>query len=197
MGYFEPVKPGQTVQASPGAGQDVPVWILGSSTYGAQLAAALGLPFAFASHFAPAQMDAALAVYRQQFEPSTHLDKPYVMLGLNVFAAPTDEEAKLLFSSAQQQFVALRTGRPGLLPPPVEDYEDMLEPHLKALLSGILSAAVVGSPATVKKGVADFIARTGADELMITSNMFDPAARRRSFAIVAEARDALAAKTMA
>jgi luciferase family oxidoreductase group 1 len=187
MGYFAPVVPGQTVQAVPGAGLKTPIWILGSSTYGAQLAAYMGLPFAFASHFAPAMLDQALDLYRSLFRPSEQLERPYVMLGLNVFAAETDDEAELLSSSQQQAFVNLRTGRPGPLPPPAPNYLDSLPPHLKPLLDDYLSCAVVGGPDTVREGLAAFIARTGADELMIACNMFDFDRRMRSFEIVADA----------
>ena len=183
--YFAEVQPGQPVQAVPGGGMRVPLWILGSSTFGAQLAAILGLPFAFASHFAPQMLEPAIAIYRARFEPSEQLDRPYVMLGLNVFAAPTDEEARFLASSQQQAFVNLRTGRPGLLPPPVEGYYDGLEPALKGLLDGYLSCAVTGGPDAVRAGLAAFVERTGADELMITGNMFDFDKRLRSFEIVA------------
>jgi luciferase family oxidoreductase group 1 len=187
MTYFQPARPGQLVQAVPGAGQDVPVWILGSSTYGAQLAAALGLPYAFASHFAPADMEAALSLYRSQFKPSEHLQKPYVMLGLNVVAAETDAEALRLFTSLQQAFINLRTGRPGPLPPPVDDIEALIDPSAHGLLQQTLSRSVVGSPATVKAGLEAFIARTAADEIMVTAQIFDHAARVRSFEIVADA----------
>lgn len=191
MGYFQPAEEGQRIRAVPGEGQQVPVWILGSSLYGAQLAAMLGLPYAFASHFAPAELDHALEIYRSRFQPSEQLDKPYVMLGLNVFAAPTDAEARLLFTSLQQAFVNLRTGRPGRLPPPVEGYDQTLEPMAKTMLSQALSCAVVGSPETVRQGVDAFIRRTGADELMVTAQMYDHAARVRSFEILAEAHKSL------
>ncbi|TPJ71912.1 LLM class flavin-dependent oxidoreductase [Mesorhizobium sp. B2-6-2] len=186
MGYFQPAEGGQRIRAVPGEGQSVPVWILGSSLYGAQLAALLGLPYAFASHFAPAELDHALEVYRTRFQPSAQLDKPYVMLGLNVFAAPSDAEAKLLFSSLQQAFVNLRSGRPGQLPPPVENYDRDLDPAAKAMLAQALSCAVVGSPETVSQGIDAFISRTGADELMVTAQCFDHAARVRSFEILAD-----------
>ena len=189
--WFEPAGPGQAVRAVPGAGLDVAVWILGSSTFGAQLAAMLGLPYAFASHFAPAELDRAIAVYRERFQPSERLAKPYVMLGMTVVAADTDAEARRLFSSLQQSFVALRTGMPGPLPPPVDDMDSRLDASAKAMLAQALSCAAVGSPATVKSGLEAFIARTGADELMITSSIFDHAARRRSFEITAEARAGL------
>jgi luciferase family oxidoreductase group 1 len=191
MGYFQPAEAGQRIQAVPGEGQKVPVWILGSSLYGAQLAAMLGLPYAFASHFAPAELDHALDIYRSRFQPSEQLDKPYVMLGLNVFAAPTDAEAKLLFTSLQQAFVNLRTGRPGRLPPPVEGYDQTLEPMAKTMLGQALSCAVVGSPETVRQGIDAFVRRTGADELMVTAQIFDHAARVRSFEILAEAHKSL------
>ncbi|MDB5802621.1 MAG: class flavin-dependent oxidoreductase [Rhodocyclales bacterium] len=191
MGYFEPAGPGQRVRAVPGEGLKVPVWILGSSLFGAQLAAALGLPYAFASHFAPEQMMEAIALYRAQFQPSTQLDKPYVMLGFNVFAADTDEEAQVLATSMQQAFVNLRSGRPSRLKPPVPGYTDLLAPHEKALLANVLSSSAVGAPATVRAKLAAFIERTGADELMITCQMFDHRARVHSFEIAAQARDSL------
>ncbi|RAZ75143.1 LLM class flavin-dependent oxidoreductase [Mesorhizobium atlanticum] len=186
MGYFQPVEEGRRIRAVPGEGQTVPVWILGSSLYGAQLAALLGLPYAFASHFAPAELDHALEVYRTRFQPSAQLNKPYVMLGLNVSAAPTDAEAKLLFSSLQQAFVNLRSGRPGQLPPPVENYDRDLDPMAKTMLAQALSCAVVGSPETVRQGIDAFIGRTGADELMVTAQIFDHAARVRSYEILAD-----------
>ncbi|HEX5377154.1 MAG TPA: LLM class flavin-dependent oxidoreductase [Phenylobacterium sp.] len=192
IGYFEDAQEGQPVRAVPGAGLKVPVWILGSSLFGASLAAALGLPFAFASHFAPADLDAAVALYRERFRPSERLARPYVMLGLSVVAAPTDAEARLLFSSLQQAFVNMRSGRPGPLPPPVEGFEERLDPADRAMIGHSLSCAVVGSPETVRHGLADFAARTGADELMVTAQVFDHAARLRSFEIAAEARDAIA-----
>ena len=187
MSYFRAVQPGQLVRAVPGAGLEVPVWILGSSLFGAQLAAALGLPFAFASHFAPAMLDQALEIYRARFEPSEQLAAPYVMLGLNVFAAASDAEARRLFTSLQQAFINLRRGRPGPLPPPSEGFIDQILPHERMMLDEMLSAAVVGDPATVRQGIAAFVARTGADELMITSQAFDHQARLRSFEIAATA----------
>jgi luciferase family oxidoreductase group 1 len=192
IGYFQPAAEGQRVHAIPGEGEQVPVWILGSSLYGAQLAAMLGLPYAFASHFAPAELDHALEVYRSRFEPSEHLDKPRVMLGLNVVAAPTDAEAAYLFTSLQQAFVNLRSGRPGKLPPPVEGYAEGLEPAARAILRQALSCAIIGSPATVKQGLEAFVERTGADELMVTAQVFDHAARVRSFEILADVQRSLA-----
>lgn len=187
IAYFEPELPGQLVRAVPGAGLKVPVWVLGSSLYGAQLAAMLGLPYAFASHFAPAQMDEALEVYRSRFEPSRYLDRPYAMLGLNVFAADTDEEARLLFSSLQQAFVNLRTGRPGKLPPPVAGYGETLEPGARAMLAQALSCSLVGSRETVRRGLQAFVERTRADELMVAAQIFDHGARLRSYEILAGA----------
>lgn len=187
MGYFQPAQPGQRVTAIPGAGLNVPVWVLGSSTFGAQLAAMLGLPYAFASHFAPAELDRAIAIYRNQFQPSEHLERPYVMPALGVVAAPTDEEARYLMTSLQQSFVNLRTGRPGPLPPPVEGYEERLDPQARAMLGQALSCAVVGSPDTVTAGLKAFAERTGADELMLTGSVFDHSLRVRSFEIAAQA----------
>jgi luciferase family oxidoreductase group 1 len=181
----------QAVQAVPGKGLDIPIWILGSSLFGAQLAAALGLPYAFASHFAPAQMMQAIQIYRSTFKPSDRLDKPYVMLGFNVMAADTDEEAHYLATSWQQSFVNLRMGRPGRLPPPVRGYLDQLGPQPLELLQQVLACSAIGAPDTVTQQLRAFIEKTGADELMITSNMFDHAARLRSYEITAEARQAL------
>ena len=176
---------GGPVQAVPGAGLQVPIWILGSSLFGAQLAAALGLPYSFASHFAPGQMIQAIEVYREQFEPSEQLDRPYVMLGFNVFAADTDEEARLLFTSLQQAFVNLRRGMPGRLPPPAAGFDEQLSPAEHAMIAQALSSSAVGSPETVRRGLDAFIARTGADELIVTSQIFDHAARLKSFEITA------------
>ena len=185
LNYFHPAVPGQHVQAVPGAGLLVPVWILGSSTFGAQLAAMLGLPYAFASHFAPEQMEDAIAIYRQTFKPSEQQATPYVMLGVNIFAADTDAEARLLYSSLQQAFENLRSGRPGKLPPPVENFEQQLDPRARALLAHSLSCSIVGSPETVRRGLDDFVARSGADELMVTAQIFDPRARLRSYELLA------------
>jgi len=176
----------QPVRAVPGAGLKVPLWILGSSLFGAQLAAALGLPFAFASHFAPAQMLPAIAIYRSQFCPSAQLANPYVMLGFNVFAADSAEEAGFRATSMQQAFVNLRSGRPAQLPRPLEGYLERLGPHERALLGDVLSCSAIGGPAVVRTALHDFIERTGADELMIASQIFDQAARLRSCEIAAE-----------
>jgi len=183
---FMSKSPRQSVMAVPGRGLEVPVWILGSSTFGAQLAAHLGLPYAFASHFAPQQLMQAIQIYRETFKPSAQLAKPYVMLGFNVFAADTDHEAEFRASSWQQAFVNLRSGRPGQLPPPVEGYRDRVGPGERALLDSVLSCAAVGSPETVRAGVQAFAERTGADELMVTSQVYDPAARLRSYEILAQ-----------
>jgi luciferase family oxidoreductase group 1 len=185
MSYFQPAQPGQVVQAVPGAGLEVPIWILGSSLFGAQLAAMLGLPFAFASHFAPAAMLQAIGIYRAQFQPSSRLQRPRVMLGVNVFAADTDAEARRLFTSLQQAFVNLRRGRPGPLPPPVDDMDARLTPIERHGLEEMLSVAVVGSPDVVRHGLEALVERTGADELMLTSQIFDHAARLRSYEIAA------------
>ncbi|MGB6054554.1 MAG: LLM class flavin-dependent oxidoreductase [Burkholderiaceae bacterium] len=181
----------QPVRAVPGAGLDVPIWILGSSLFGAQLAAALGLPYAFASHFAPAQMMQAVALYRANFRPSAQLQKPYVMLGFNVFAADSDDEAHFRATSMQQAFVNLRSGRPSRLPPPMADYLQRIGPAEQALLDSVLSCSAIGAPDTVAAQLRAFIERTGADELMITSQIFDHAARLRSYQIAAEVRPRL------
>jgi luciferase family oxidoreductase group 1 len=192
MAYFRDPQPGQIVRAVPGAGLKVPVWILGSSTFGAQLAAALGLPFAFASHFAPAQMMEALAVYRGQFRPSSDLRRPHVMLGVNLVAADTDDEAAHLFTSLQQAFLNLRSGRPGQLPPPISDVDGLRQAMARVGVDQALSASVVGSRETVRRELADFVRLTGADELMLTAQIFDHAARLRSFEIAAAVRDGVA-----
>jgi luciferase family oxidoreductase group 1 len=184
--WFRAVEPGQAVRAVPGAGLNVPLWILGSSLFGAELAAALGLPYAFASHFAPAQLMPALAHYRARFRPSAQLDKPYVMLGAGVIAADSDDEARLLQTSLQQAFVNLRRGRPGPLPPPDPDFVQRMAPAERAMLDDALACSVVGTPETVRRGLEAFIARTGADELMLTAQVFDHQARLRSFELTAE-----------
>ena len=179
---------GQTgISATPGAGANVDMWILGSSTFGAQLAAALGLPYAFASHFAPDALDQAIAIYRRDFRPSARLARPHVMAGFNVFGADTDEEAELLASSQQQAFVALRTGNPRQLPPPVPGYRASLPPQGKAILDHVLQCSAVGGPAAIARGIAAFVERTGVDELMLTSSIFDHQARKRSLTIAANA----------
>lgn len=175
------------VRAIPGEGLDIPLWILGSSLFGAQLAAALGLPYAFASHFAPQMMMEAIDYYRERFEPSAQLDKPYVMLGFNAFVADSDEEAQLLATSVQQAFVALRTGQPGKLPPPREGYAESLPLQSRAILEGVLSCSAIGSPETARKQLDAFIDRTKPDELMVTSQIYDHQARLRSYQLLMEA----------
>ncbi|APW38613.1 luciferase family oxidoreductase [Rhodoferax koreense] len=192
MAYFEPVQPGQTLRAVPAAGLSVPFWILGSSLYGAQLAAELGLPFAFASHFAPAAMLQAIEIYRARFKPSKQLGRPYVMLGFNVFAADTDEEARLLATSMQQAFVNLRSGRASMLQPPRPGYLEQLGPAERGMLDQTLSCSAIGAPDTVRRQLQAFIERTGADELMITSQIYDHAARVHSYEIAAEVRSDVA-----
>jgi luciferase family oxidoreductase group 1 len=175
------------IRATPGAGAKPELWILGSSLFGAQLAAMLGLPYAFASHFAPDALDQALEIYRRDFRPSSQLDKPYAMAGFNVFAAETDEEAELIASSQQQSFVALRlTGNPRQLPPPVPGYRASLDPRGQSVLDHVLTCSAVGSRETVTRGIAAFIERTGVDELMIASAIYDHDARKRSLSITAE-----------
>jgi luciferase family oxidoreductase group 1 len=184
--YLKPPQPGQPVVATPGAGTEVPLWILGSSLYGAGLAAMLGLPFAFASHFAPAYMEAAIDLYREKFEPSEQLDKPYVMLGYNVFAADTDEEAQLLQTSMMQSFVRLRRGTPGKMPPPKPDFIETLSPPERQMLAEVARCSAVGAPDTVTAAMSLFIASTGADELMLVSSIYNHQKRLRSFEIAAD-----------
>jgi luciferase family oxidoreductase group 1 len=189
--YLGKPRPGQRVHAIPGEGTEVPVWILGSSLFGASLAAALGLPFAFASHFAPAQLMEALDVYRSKFKPSEWLPAPRAMVGSTVVVAPTDEEARFHFSSLQQAFLNLRSNRPGRLPGPQEGFERRLTPVERELLDAALSCAFVGAPETVRRGLEGFLARTGADEIIVSGQIHDHAARLRSYAMLAEVRDQL------
>jgi luciferase family oxidoreductase group 1 len=182
--YFEPARDGQAVRAVPGAGIAVEAWILGSSTFGARLAAALGLPYAFASHFAPDSMEEALAIYRRDFKPSARAARPHAMLAMNVVVADSDAEAARLFTTQQQAFINLRRGRPGLVPPPLESaraIESFASPEERAGVDRALAVAVAGSPATVRERVGEFIARHRPDELMFTANLFDHAQRVRSF----------------
>ncbi len=178
--FLQPAVPGQKVRAIPGEGASVPVWLLGASAGGAQLAAGLGLPFAFASHFAPNPLEVALATYRGRFVPSARLDKPQVMLSLTVVAADTDEEAQLLFSTALQ-------ANDAPLAPPIANYEQSLDPQRRTLINNFFRHSVVGSAQTVKKGVADFITRYRPDEIIVTAQIFDPAARLKSFEILSRA----------
>ena len=184
--YFADSQPDRHVHAVPGMGLKVPLWILGSSLYGAQLAAMLGLPYAFASHFAPAALDEALANYRELFQPSPQLDEPYVMVGFNIFAADTLEEAKFLRTSSQQSFLKLRTGNPGRLPPPVEDLESTLSPPERQLLSQITACSAVGAPDTVREELKTFIERTRADEVIVSSHIYEHEKRLRSFEIASQ-----------
>lgn len=175
------------VRAVPGEGADVPLWILGSSLYGAQMAARFGLPYAFASHFAPAQMMEAITLYRQLFQPSAVLDKPRVMLGVNAFVADTEAEARLLMTSLEQAFVALRSGQPVPLPPPQAGFTDSLPPAARATLEGVLACSVVGTPDQAASQLRTLADRTGADEFMVTAQIFDHEARCRSFALLMHA----------
>jgi luciferase family oxidoreductase group 1 len=193
LAYFEPAVPGQQVRAVPGAGIEVPVWLLGSSLFSAKLSAQLGLPFAFASHFAPDAMDEALALYRRDFQPSARLQQPYAMLGLNVVAADSDAEARRLFTTQQQSFINLRRGRPGLIPPPIDDIEAYWTPPEKLMVERALACAVIGAADTVKDGIEAFITRHRPDELLITANVFEHAARRHSFEMAAAVRERLVA----
>ncbi len=185
--YFEPAASGQLVRAVPGAGIEVPVWLLGSSLFSARLSAALGLPFAFASHFAPDVMDEALAVYRREFRPSARLQAPHALLALNVVAAESEAEARRLFTTQQQSFVNLRRGRPGKIPPPIDDIEAFWQPHEKQGVERALACTVLGDADQVGRGIAAFVERHRPDELLFTANVYDHAARLRSFEIAAEA----------
>jgi len=184
--FLSPVKPGQRIQAVPGAGLDVPLWILGSSLFGAQLAAELGLPYAFASHFMPDALMDALDVYRTAFKPSAQLERPHAMAGINVFAAETDAEARRIFTSAQQQFTNLLRGTPGRLPPPIDDIEGYWSPIERAQASARLAMSFVGSRETVASGLAEFIEMTGVEEIIVASMIYDHAARVRSYEILAD-----------
>ncbi|MCL6729801.1 LLM class flavin-dependent oxidoreductase [Sphingomonas hankyongi] len=185
IGYFR----GENgrVRAIPGEGLDIPIWILGSSQFGAQLAAMLGLPYAFASHFAPQMMMEAIAVYRQQFKPSEQLAEPYVMLGFNAIVANTDEQAELLATSVQQAFISLRTGMPTKLPPPRRGYADELPLESRAMLRSVLSASAIGSQETARRQMEEFVERTKPDELIVTAQIYDHEARLRSYELLMEA----------
>jgi luciferase family oxidoreductase group 1 len=193
--WFEPAQPGQGIQAVPGAGLRVPVWLLGSSLFSAQLAAALGLPFAFASHFAPDHLMEALRLYRERFTPSQHLEQPHAMAAVPLFAADTETEARRLMTSVQQQFIALRRGTPGPLKPPLDDIEAHFSRAELSMAGHALREAVVGTPEKVQRGIAAFLERTGVDEIMLTGHIFDQQARLHSFRIGAEACQALGTAT--
>ncbi|ANY80660.1 hypothetical protein BB934_22505 [Microvirga ossetica] len=186
-----PVQPDQAIRAVPGAGSNVPIWILGSSLFGAQLATMLGLPYAFASHFAPGALMQALQVYRERFQPSAQLDRPYAMVGVNVIAADTDEEARHLFTSPQQSFTNLFRGARGKLQPPIDDIETYWTPSEKAQAMNMLSCSFVGSAKTVREGLEGFIAETGADEVMVASAIYDHGKRLRSYEILSEVHKAM------
>jgi len=189
--YFAQAEPGQRIRAVPGAGLDVPIWLLGSSLFSAQLAALLGLPFAFASHFAPDLMRQALDIYRSRFEPSKQLQRPYAMLGANVLAADTDAQARYQFTSQQQSFINLRRGTPGQVPPPIDDIDAYWSAAEKAMVERSLAVSFVGCADTIERGLAAFIDSLQPDELMITAHIYDQAARLRSIELIAQVRDRL------
>jgi luciferase family oxidoreductase group 1 len=195
--FLGPVQPGQRVQAVPGGNTNIPLWILGSSTFGAQLAAYLGLPYAFASHFAPQQMKQAISIYRETFQPSEQLKKPYVMLGYNMIAADSDDEADRLASSLRRTFVNLRRGTPTRLAPPDPSFDAEIQPHERTMLEATLACTAIGSPRTVSEKVEAFLADTGADELILSAHIFDEKARLRSYEIAAEVRESLGASKAA
>jgi len=194
--YFEPPAAGQQIRAVPGAGLRVPIWLLGSSLFSAQLAAELGLPFAFASHFAPADMMGAFHLYRTNFKPSRQLERPYAMIGLNAIVAETDDQARFLFTSVQQAFTNLRRGTPGQIPPPIEDIDSYWSPAEKASASMTLLCSVVGSPNTVERGLLRFIEVTQPDEIITTAHIYDHGARLRSFELLSEIRSRLVASEL-
>lgn len=195
--YFQPPKPNQAVQAVPGAGLAIPIWLLGSSLFSAQLAAVLGMPFAFASHFAPDHLQDALEVYRGEFRPSRELKQPYAMACIAAYAADSDDEARRIFTSLQQSFVSLRRGQPAPLPPPVESMDRVWSPAEKAMVEHAFREAVVGSPETVRHGIEALLDRTGVDELMLTTAAYDHEARVRSFELIAQLRGATDARRVA
>jgi len=187
--YLGEIEEGQRVRAIPGAGTHVPIWLLGSSTFSAQLAASMGLPFAFASHFAPADLTMALRLYRNLFKPSAQLEKPYAMVGVNVIAAETDAKARYQFSSLQQSFTLLRRGTPGKVPPPIEDIDLFWSPVEKVMAQETLLFSAVGSAETVGRGLRKIIDLTQADELILAAHIYDHQARLRTFEIAASIRD--------
>jgi luciferase family oxidoreductase group 1 len=189
--YFGPISEGQAVKAIPGANTEVPIWILGSSLYGAQLAAHFGLPYAFASHFAPEQLLEAMKIYRELFKPSDTLDKPYSAFVMNVVAADSDEEAQHLYTTLQQNVVRMRRNTRGQLPPPIADLDEFCEPHEKAAASHTLQVSVVGSLETIRKGMHQWLEVTGASEMIFTGQIFDHQARLKSFEIAAQAAQSL------
>ncbi|QMW05083.1 LLM class flavin-dependent oxidoreductase [Spirosoma foliorum] len=190
--YFQPDESNQFVQAVPGNGLDIPIWILGSSLFGAQLAAILGLPYAFASHFAPAELIRALHVYRTHFKPSAHLKEPYAMVAANVIAADTDQEAEHLFTSVQQQFLYIRRGKARKMQPPVDDLEALFPDYELAGIDSVFRCSAVGSPKTIQRQLASIIDQTQANELILTAPIYDHEARKHSLTLTAQVRDALA-----
>ncbi|WP_080240075.1 LLM class flavin-dependent oxidoreductase [Spirosoma rigui] len=192
--YFQPDDTNQFIQAVPGTGLNIPIWILGSSLYGAQLAAMLGLPYAFASHFAPAELLRALHVYRTHFKPSAQLPEPYAMVAVNVVAADTDREAERLFTSVQQQFLYIRRGKARQMQPPVDDLRASWPENELAAMDPMLRCSAVGSPDSIQRGLASFIEQTQANELIISAPIFDHQARKHSLTLTAQVRDALAAQ---
>ncbi len=193
--YFAQAQPGQAIRAVPGTGLDVPIWLLGSSLFSAQLAALLGLPFAFASHFAPDLMHQALEIYRSRFEPSAQLDRPYAMLGANVLAAESDAQARYHFTSQQQSFINLRRGAPGQVPPPIDDIDTYWSAAERAMVERSLAVSFVGSVETIERGLAAFIESLKPDELMITAHIFDQGARLRSIELVTQVHERLSARS--
>lgn len=185
--FLGPLQPGQRIEAVPGSGTNVPLWILGSSFTGAQLAAQLGLPYGFASHFAPQALDGALRIYRERFQPSAQQPTPYALIGVNIIAAPSDEEARFLATSQQMSFTHMVRGARRLTQPPIPNIEDYWNPTEKAQVQQMLACSIVGSLDTVRRGMAELVEHTGADELMVVSDIYDPALRRRSFALIAQA----------
>jgi luciferase family oxidoreductase group 1 len=183
--WLGPVQPGQRIEAVPGSNSNVPLWILGSSLYGAQMAAAYGFPFGFASHFAPQMLDQALAIYRGSFRPSARQPKPHALIGVNIIAAETDDEARYLATSQQMSFANLVRGTRKLTQPPIEDIDTYWTPQERAQASHMLNFSIIGNAETVRKGIIALLARTEADELMVVSDMYDPEKRRRSFEIIA------------
>jgi luciferase family oxidoreductase group 1 len=187
--YFAPAEPGQRIQAVPAAGTEVPLWILGSSTFGAMLAAELGLPYAFASHFAPDQLVPALQIYRSRFKASAQLDRPHAMVGVNIIAADTDAEARRLATTQQMSFADLFRGARGLSRPPIDDIERYWSPDEKVQAMRMLARSITGSPETVRAGIEALVAETGADELIVVSDVFDHTARLRSIELIAASQE--------
>jgi luciferase family oxidoreductase group 1 len=185
--FLAPAGPNQRIQAVPAAGTEVPLWILGSSNFGAMLVAEFGLPYAFASHFAPEQLIPSLQIYRSRFKPSEQLDRPYAMVGVNIIAAESDAEARRLATTQQMSFVNLFRGARGLSQPPIDDIESYWSPSEKAQAARMLARSIIGSPETVRSGIEALVAETGADELIVVSDVYDHTARLRSFELIADA----------